>query len=43
MEGVGKNLLEDSVVAGIVFNFRDISDRRLLENLVCDSHWCQGP
>jgi len=37
LEAVGKNLLHDPAVAGIVVNFRDITDRKLAEEVLRDS------
>jgi PAS domain S-box-containing protein len=37
LEGIGKNLLHDPVVKGIVCNYRDITERRLSEERLCES------
>jgi PAS domain S-box-containing protein len=34
IEGVGKNLLEDTAVGAIVVNFRDITDRRVADEML---------
>ena len=42
VEGIGKNLLADSVVAAIVFNSRDITERRKLEEQFLQSQKVQA-
>ncbi|HTD85323.1 MAG TPA: PAS domain S-box protein, partial [Candidatus Binatia bacterium] len=42
VEGIGKNLLGDSVVAAIVFNSRDITERRKLEEQFLQSQKVQA-
>jgi PAS domain S-box-containing protein len=42
VEGVGKNLLSDPVVAGVVFNSRDITERRKLEEQFLQSQKVQA-
>jgi two-component system cell cycle sensor histidine kinase/response regulator CckA len=42
LEGVGNNLLSDPVMAGIVFNSRDITDRKRLEERYLQSQKVQA-
>jgi len=42
LEGRGNNLLEDSAVAGIVFNSRDVTDKRRLEEQFLQSQKVQA-